>query len=114
VSSPPSWPHPAALVAPAAASAGTQERPDLLHYFSAAGTIGTMVVHEAGPRSQTVVVGARRSRERFLPSSTFKIPNSLLAIDGGVASGADQPYPGPNPNFLVDGKPSFPRRARAT
>jgi beta-lactamase class D len=96
-----------AAIAPAA-PARTIQRPDLLHYFSDAGTTGTMVVRHAGPRPQTVVVGARRSRTRFLPSSTFKIPNSLLAIDRGVASGPGQPYPGPNPNFFVDGKPFLP------
>jgi beta-lactamase class D len=82
--------------------------PDLQRHFDAAGTAGTMVVQQDGPRPKTIVVGARRSRQRFLPSSTFKIPNSLLAIDRAVASGADQPYPGPNPNFLVDGKPFLP------
>jgi beta-lactamase class D len=80
----------------------------LLAHFGAAGTAGTMVVHRAGPRPRTILVGAARSRRRFLPSSTFKIPNSLLAIDRGAASGADQPYPGPNPNFLVDGRPFLP------
>ncbi len=95
-------------IAPAVASGKTVERPDLLHHFTDAGTTGTMLVHRAGRRPETVAVGARRSRERFLPSSTFKIPNSLLAIDRGVASGADQRYPGPNPNFLVDGKPFLP------
>jgi len=95
------------FVAPAA-SARTIQRPDLLRYFTEAGTTGTMVVRHAGQRPRTVVVGARRSHTRFLPSSTFKIPNSLLAIDRGVASGPSQPYPGPNPNFLVDGKPFLP------
>ncbi len=104
----------AGLFTPAAASAATEVRPDLLRHFTAAGTTGTMVVHRAGPRPETVVVNGRRSRRRFLPSSTFKIPNTLLAINHGVASGADQPYPGPNSNYLVHGQPSFPRRARAT
>jgi len=98
----------AAFASPTAASAETHQRPDLLRHFRAAGTTGTMVVHRAGPRPETVVAGARRSRARFLPSSTFKIPNSLLAIDRGVASGAAQPYPGPNPNHLVDGQPFLP------
>ncbi len=98
----------AILAVPAAASAATQPRPDLARHFEAAGTTGTMVVHRAGPHPATIVVGSRRSRKRYLPSSTFKIPNSLLAIDRGVASGAGQPYPGPNPNYLVDGKPLLP------
>ena len=93
---------------PAAAGARAHERPDLERHFAAAGTTGTMVVRRSGPRPRTVVVGARRSWQRFLPSSTFKIPNSLLAIDSGVASGAGQPYPGPNPNYYVGGKPLLP------
>ncbi len=67
-----------------------------------------MVVHRSGPRPETIVVGKRRSSTRYLPSSTFKIPNALLAIDRGVATGADQRYPGPNPNYLLDGRPFLP------
>lgn len=97
----------AGLLAPGSATADTY-RPDLLRHFADAGTSGTMVVHRSGPRPQTVVVGRRRASTRYLPSSTFKIPNALIAIDRGVASGADQPYPGPNPNTVVDGKPFLP------
>jgi beta-lactamase class D len=96
-----------AVIAPTA-SARTIQRPDLLRYFTDAGTTGTMVVRQAGRQPRTVVVGAPRSHTRYLPSSTFKIPNSLLAIERGVASGPSQPYPGPNPNFLVGGKPFLP------
>jgi beta-lactamase class D len=67
-----------------------------------------MVVERSGHRPRTWVIGRDRSARRFIPSSTFKIPNALLAIDRGVASGADQPYPGPNPNVLVDGAPFLP------
>ena len=86
----------------------TVQRPDLLSHFTARGTVGTMVVRQTGVRARTVVVGSGRSRTRYLPSSTFKIPNSLIAIDAGIASGADQRYPGPNPNYLVDGNPFLP------
>jgi beta-lactamase class D len=96
----------AALLLPAAAPARTELRPDLARHFAAAGTTGTMVIREA--RGDTIVVGARRSRLPYLPSSTFKIPNALIAIERGVASGAEQAYPGPNPNFLVDGAPLLP------
>lgn len=83
------------------------QRPDLQRLFAAAGTSGTMIVRQEGP-SRLVVVGDARSRRRYLPSSTFKIPNSLIAIDAGIASGAEQRYPGPNPNYLVAGKPFLP------
>jgi beta-lactamase class D len=98
-----------AVVAPAAASAAVQHRPGLERYFESAGTTGTMVVQRSGDDRQKVVVGGARSRRRYLPSSTFKIPNALLAIDTGVASGAAQAYPGPNENFLVDGARLLPR-----
>ncbi len=84
------------------------QRSDLQKLFAAAGTSGTMVVRQEGDRSRLVVVGDSRSRRRFLPSSTFKIPNSLIAIDAGIASGASQAYPGPNPNHLVAGEPFLP------
>lgn len=93
-----------------AADAGVERRPDLARHFAAAGTAGTMVVEErdGATRRDTVVVGDRRSRTRFLPSSTFKIANALIAIDRGVASGAEHPYPGPNPNYVLDGAPLLP------
>jgi len=90
------------------------QRPDLQREFASRGTIGTMVVKQTGRLSRTVVVGAQRSHTRYLPSSTFKIPNSLIAIDRGIASGAEQSYPGPNPNYLVGGSPFLRSRARAT
>ncbi len=101
------------IAIPTGACARVHERPDLERHFAAAGTSGTMVVRRSGPRPVTIVVGARRSRRSFLPSSTFKITNSLLAIDQGVASGADQPYPGPNPNFYLDGEPLLPTACEA-
>jgi beta-lactamase class D len=96
------------LIRTAGAGADTVERPDLEHHFSDIGTTGTMVVERSGGRPRTWVVGGERSARRVSPSTTIKIPNALLAIDRGVASGADQPYPGPNPNFLVDGAPFLP------
>ena len=98
-----------AVAPPAAAIAEVQHRPELERHFGAAGTTGTMVIQRSGDARQTVVVGGERSHARYLPSSTFKIPNSLLAIDVGIASGAAQAYPGPNENFLVDGAPLLPR-----
>jgi len=96
------------LVGASSAAADPIERPDLEHHFSAIGTTGTMVVERSGGRPRSWVVNADRSAQRYIPSSTFKIPNALLAIDRGVASGATQRYPGPNPNVFVDGAPFLP------
>ena len=91
------------------ALAATEQRPDLARHFAAANTTGTMVVRQDdGAKSSTIVVDAARSHRRYLPSSTFKIPNALIAIDRGIASGAEQPYPGPNPNFELDAAPLLP------
>lgn len=84
------------------------ERPDLAQAFADAGTTGTLVVEQHGRLNRRVVVGAERSHLRILPSSTFKIPNSLIAIDARVVSGPEQSFPGPNPNYVVDGKPLLP------
>jgi len=104
----------ATLISAPGAPAAVHERSDLEAYFAAAATTGTMVVREDGPRPQTTVIGADRSRQRYLPSSTFNIPNALLAIDRGVVSGAGQPFPGPNENSSSAACRSWRRHARAT
>lgn len=99
---------PAATSTAANAGSDVVQRPDLEREFAQAGTVGTMVVQQHGRIDRTVIVGDRRSRQRIQPSSTFKIPNALIAIDAGVASGPDHAYPGPNPNYLLDGQPLLP------
>ena len=42
------------------------------------------------PQARRIVVhNVERARTRFLPASTFKIPNSLIALETGVATGPD-------------------------
>lgn len=60
----------------AVAESDVVQRPDLVREFSRERTAGTMVVRQSGRIDRTVIVGDRRSRRRFLPSSTFKIPNA--------------------------------------
>src|SRR5690606_907372 len=38
---------------------------------------------------ERVVHDAERARTRYVPASTYKIPNTLIALETGVASGAD-------------------------
>jgi len=40
--------------------------------------------------SQTFAAFPERAKQAFLPASTFKIPNSLIALDEGVISGPDE------------------------
>jgi beta-lactamase class D len=88
---------------PAAASA--IERKDLNRYFAEAGTDGTMVVLD--PRSgSSVVVNASRASVEHLPSSTFKIPNTLIALETGVAKDVDgEIFSSDGTVFELDGKP---------
>ncbi|HYW08740.1 MAG TPA: penicillin-binding transpeptidase domain-containing protein [Longimicrobium sp.] len=67
--------------------AGT-ERPDLGRFF--AGIQGTFVLLDART-GRTVRYNPERARTRFPPASTFKIPNTLIALETGIASGPDFP-----------------------
>jgi beta-lactamase class D len=74
------------------------ERPDLQKLFADVGTQGTMLVRDAATNRVTVVNPARAAAP-YLPASTFKIPNALIALETGVAADAD------NPVFAWDGQP---------
>jgi beta-lactamase class D len=75
------------------------ERPDWQAHFDAAGVSGAMVVHKDGA-PEILVYDATRAATPFLPASTFKILNSLIALETGVVSGPDEIFP-------YDGQPRF-------
>lgn len=66
----------------------TEERDDFEEYFTSAGVEGTFVLLDA-QTGHTVVHNPERARTRFLPASTFKVPNSLIALETEVASGPE-------------------------
>jgi beta-lactamase class D len=74
-----------------------ENRDDLARQFTAIGTEGTMVVRDPR-RGKLVVVNAARAERGFLPASTFKIANALIALETSVVKDAD------NPVFKWDGK----------
>lgn len=59
------------------------ERPDLASVFAAHGTPGTFVLYDAADGRLTVV-DRKRAERRYVPASTFKIPNSLIALETGA------------------------------
>jgi beta-lactamase class D len=63
-------------------------RPDLLALFEQAGTPGTFAALRLAPR-QLVLTGEARARARVIPASTYKIPNSLIALETGVVADTD-------------------------
>ena len=71
-------------------------RDDLAKAFKDIGTDGTFVMLDVKKGSFTVVNGERHTKG-FLPASTFKIPNALIALETGAVKDAD------NPVFKWDG-----------
>lgn len=67
----------------AAAAADWQPRPDWGRYFDAAGVPGTIAVvdERSGAR---FAFDVERTRQRFIPASTFKVPHALFALDAGL------------------------------
>lgn len=78
-----------ALLAAGVHAAGARtELPDISPIFKKANVQGTFVLLDA-QTGQTLRYNPERARTRFLPASTYKIPNSLIALETGVATGAD-------------------------
>lgn len=80
---------------PGARAAGVaetwQERPGLQQIFAEAGLTGTIVVLD-GESGIWYSADSRRAFTPYLPASTFKIPNTLIALETGVAKNENEPY----------------------
>jgi len=83
----------AGLGLPAAARARpVRERDDLRRLFEEQGVAGTFVLHElAGDRTTTV--NGERAARRYIPASTFKIANSIIALETGVVQDENEVIP---------------------
>ena len=82
------------IASPARAAEGTEpaQRPELFDIFEAEGLDGTFVLYE--PETETLVtVNDERARQRFVPASTFKIANSLIALESGAVTSVDEVLP---------------------
>src|SRR3954469_12175518 len=64
-------------------------RADLARRFTDAGTAGTFAGYKVDDYL-IIASDAERSGEPKLPASTFKIPNSVIALETGVGGGAVQ------------------------
>jgi len=60
--------------------------------FKAQGVTGTFVVHDVAADIYTVH-DRQRANTRFIPASTFKIPNSLIALSNGAVASVDDVVP---------------------
>lgn len=63
--------------------ANWQERPDFGKYFQQASVKGSFLLYDLN-RNQYLVYNTKRANTRYVPASTFKIFNSLVALETGV------------------------------
>ena len=70
-------------------------RADLEADFKEAGVVGTFALFDIAA-DQLTVVNKKRAETQFAPASTFKIPNSLIALETGVIKDENEivPYGG--------------------
>jgi len=82
-----------------AQAAGWEENPQVGDLFRSAGVKGTFVLYDVTAQTYRGHDQARAER-RFVPASTFKIPNSLIGLSVGAVKSVDEvlPYKGdPHP-----------------
>src|SRR5499427_2747662 len=76
-------------------AAGSTEQADLEAVFAENGLAGTFVLYDVAADHLTLVDGKRAGR-RFVPASTFKIANTIIALETGVVKDENEiiPYGG--------------------
>jgi len=76
-------------------AASSTERADLEAVFAENGLAGTFVLYDVAADHLTLVDGKRAGR-RFVPASTFKIANTIIALETGVVKDENEiiPYGG--------------------
>lgn len=74
---------PAQMLAQQQTKSNWQERPDFGKYFQQTGVKGTFLLYDL-KKNQYFVYDAQRANTRFIPASTFKIFNSLVALETGA------------------------------
>ena len=72
-------------------SANGQDVGAVAEVFAVENIVGTLVVATADG-APVYVYNDERSRVQFSPASTLKIPNTLVALDSGVATSKESPY----------------------
>lgn len=85
----------AILSVTAAGAAEMIERADLAEIFAGYGVAGTFVAYDVAA-DRDIAVDPDRAARRLIPASTFKVANSLIALETGVIADADEivPYGG--------------------
>ena len=81
-------------------AAGWEENLAVTALFKTAGMTGTFVLYDVS-RQQFIGHDQARAETRFIPASTFKIPNSLIGLSTGAVENVDEvlPYGGKPQRF---------------
>ena len=82
-------------------AASWQENREVGELFKNAGVEGTFVLYDVSSQTHIGHDEARANR-RFVPASTFKIPNTLIGLSVGAVKSVDDPLPykGPAQPFI--------------
>lgn len=76
----------------AANAVGNEVRDDLISVFQEHGVTGTFALYDVSADRLTLV-NAKRAETRFVPASTFKIANSLIALEIGAVKDENEVIP---------------------
>jgi beta-lactamase class D len=89
----------AAMACGRALAIGATQRRDLEAVFAENGVAGTFVLYDVAA-DQLTLITAERAQTRLVPASTFKIANTIIALETGVVKDENEVIPyggGPQP-----------------
>lgn len=69
-----------------------KESAQLAQLFKKEGVAGTFIVHDVSADAYTVH-DRKRAQTRYIPASTYKIPNSLIGLSTGAVANVDEVLP---------------------
>ena len=69
-----------------------KESAQLAQLFKKEGVAGTFIVHDVSADTYTVL-DRKRAQTRYIPASTYKIPNSLIGLSTGAVANVDEVLP---------------------
>jgi beta-lactamase class D len=74
---------------------------DIARLFAKAGVEGTLVI-ESADTGQRYVHNEARAKQPFTAASTFKVLNTLIALEEGAIAGADEIIPWDNTRYEIE------------
>ncbi len=92
---------PAPKTGVAAAVAGPRELPELRRFFEAERVTGTIAIFDSAD-GVTSCSDLERCSKGYIPASTFKIPNSMIALETGVVDDSETLLPWDKQQYSVD------------